>query len=123
MIPRDFSGSILKPVGSEVFGDKAYNDDEIEDVLAEAEIHLIPIRKKNSHRPLPPWKGYIQAVTRKAVETAGSLIDRLKPLSIHAVTPEGFELKVVLFVLASSINCLSCFNAATPLGRSAAGNL
>ena len=38
------------------------------------------------------------------VETAGSLIEQLLPKSIHAVTSQGFELKVALFVIASSIN-------------------
>jgi hypothetical protein len=38
------------------------------------------------------------------VETAGSLIAQLLPKSIHAVTPQGFELKVALFVIASSLN-------------------
>jgi hypothetical protein len=40
------------------------------------------------------------------VETTGSLIERLLPKSIHAVTAKGFELKVALFVLACSINFL-----------------
>ncbi len=41
---------------------------------------------------------------RKMVETAGSLIEQLLPKSIHAVTSQGFELKVALFVIASSLN-------------------
>ena len=41
---------------------------------------------------------------RKSVEATASLIERLLPRSIHAVTPQGFELKVVLFVVATSIN-------------------
>src|SRR5205823_2135303 len=32
-------------------------------------------------------------------------IEQLLPKSIHAVTPQGFELKVALFVIASSLNC------------------
>jgi hypothetical protein len=32
------------------------------------------------------------------------LIEQLLPKSIHAVTSQGFELKVVLFVMASSLN-------------------
>jgi hypothetical protein len=40
------------------------------------------------------------------VETAGSLIERLLLKHIHSVTPQGFELEVGLFVLASSINAL-----------------
>jgi hypothetical protein len=41
-----------------------------------------------------------------ALETAGSHIERLFPKPIYAVTAKGFEVKVILFVLASSINCL-----------------
>jgi hypothetical protein len=92
------------PAGSQIIGDKAYNDYELEDVLKEADLHLLPMRKVNSKRPLPPWTCYLQAHYRKAVETAGSLLERLLPKSIHAVTAEGFELKVVLFVLALSIS-------------------
>jgi hypothetical protein len=94
------------PAGSQIIGDKAYNDYELEDVLKEAELHLLPMRKENSKRSFPPWMRYLQAHFRKAVETAGSLIERELPKSIHAVTPEGFELKVVLFVLALSIGRL-----------------
>ncbi len=94
------------PEGAQVFADKAYNDYVIEDLLKDSAIHLIPIRKKNSKRPWPAWMGYLQAVHRKIIETTGSLIERLLPKSIHAVTSQGFELKVVLFCLACSINCL-----------------
>jgi site-specific recombinase XerD len=59
-----------------------------------------------SKRPLPPWLRYLQAYFRKAIETTGSLLERLLPKSIHAVTAVGFELKVVLFVLALSISRL-----------------
>ena len=64
------------------------------------------MRKRNSKRPFPPWMRYLQAHYRKMVEVAGSLLERLLPKSIHAVTPQGFELKVVLFVLALSISRL-----------------
>jgi len=37
------------------------------------------------------------------VETTASLVSQLLPKSIHAVTAAGFELKVVLFVLAASL--------------------
>ena len=94
------------PVGSQVFGDKAYNHYVVEDVLAECGIFLIPIRKSNSTRPLPPWMQYLQAVQRKIIETTGSLLERLLPKSIHAVTAKGFELKVALFCLACSANFL-----------------
>src|SRR5512133_480767 len=89
-----------------VTGDKAYNDYTIEDVMREAGIELLPLRKKNSLRPVPAFMTYFQASIRKIVETTGSLIERLLPKSIHAVTARGFEIKVALFVLACSINFL-----------------
>jgi len=94
------------PEGSFVTGDKAYNNYTIEDMMREAGLELIPIRKKNSLRPLPAYMTYFQACIRKMIETTGSLIERLLPKSIHAVTAKGFELKVALFILACSINFL-----------------
>lgn len=94
------------PENSLVLGDKAYNDYVIEDIMKDADVILAPIRKKNSLRPFPPFFVYFQSSIRKVVETTGSLIERLLPKSIHAVTAKGFELKVALFVLASSINFL-----------------
>jgi hypothetical protein len=70
----------------------------IEDSIAEVGVELKPIRKKNSKRQYPPWEAYLVNYYRKSVETTASLIERLLPRSIHAVTPQGFELKVVLFV-------------------------
>jgi hypothetical protein len=35
----------------------------------------------------------------------GSLLQRLLPKSLHAVTARGFELKVALFVIAYSVSC------------------
>ena len=93
------------PDGSIIYADKAYNDYEIEDLLKEVEhIHLLPMRKKNSKRALSSSISFVQSYYRKRVETAGSLIAQLLPKSIHAVTSQGFELKVALFVIASSLN-------------------
>src|SRR5437867_11107986 len=94
------------PDGSIIYADKAYNDYEIEDLLKEVDhIQLLPMRKKNSKRALPQTISFVQSYHRKRVETAGSLIAQLLPKSIHAVTSQGFELKVVLFVIASRLNC------------------
>jgi Transposase DDE domain len=95
------------PEGSHIYADKAYNDYQMEDVLFEAaEIHLSPLRKKHSTRTLPPYSVYVQHYYRKRIETVGSLLERMLPKTIHAVTAQGFELKVFLFVLAYSLNCL-----------------
>jgi hypothetical protein len=94
------------PAGAMVTGDKAYTDYSMEDVMAEAGLTLLPLRKDNSKRPVPAWTQYLQCCYRKIIETTGSMIERLLPKSIHAVTARGFELKVALFVLACSLNYL-----------------
>lgn len=92
--------------GAQVIGDKAFNHYAIEDDLASVGIKLAPLRKKNSKRPIPGWESYLRATYRKCVETVGAEITRRFPKSIHAVTAAGFELKILLFVLAYSIDCL-----------------
>jgi transposase len=95
------------PEGSVLYGDKAYNEYFTEDLLADAcKIELLPHRKKNSTRAVPAYVEYVQQVYRKKIETGFSLLKRLLPDSIHAVTARGFELKVFLFVLACSIDAL-----------------
>ena len=63
------------------------------------------MRKKNAKRSLPPYVSFVQHYHRKRVETAGSLLEQMFPKSVHAVTSQGFELKVALFVIAYSLNC------------------
>jgi hypothetical protein len=95
------------PEGSHVDAEKAYNDYTMEDVSLEAShIQLYPIRQKDSKRPLPPHIADVQHYYRQRIETVGSLIERMLPKTIHAVTAAGFELKVFLFVVAYSLNCL-----------------
>lgn len=94
------------PAGSRLTGDKTYTDYVLEDMINEAGIFFFPLRKKNSSHPVPPWVHYLMSSYRKMVETTGSLIERLLPNHIHAVTARGFEIKVALFVLACSINYL-----------------
>jgi len=89
-----------------ITADKAYTDYDVEDAINESGLRMRPMRKGNSKRPFPPWIFYLQSTYRKIVETTGSLIERLLPKSIHSVTAQGFELKVGLFVLATSLNFL-----------------
>jgi hypothetical protein len=94
--------------GSTIYGDKAYNDYCIKDMLKESVgMNLLPYRRINSLRPLAPHIRYIQTYHRQIVETSFSLIHRLLPKSIHAVIAKGFELKCALFVLAFSFNFFS----------------
>jgi hypothetical protein len=96
------------PHGRTVSSDSAFTLYYLEDILREAAgIAFSPLRKKNSKRPVPGYSAYLQARGRKRVETPGSLLTRLLPKSIHAVTSRGFELKIMLFALAYSISCLA----------------
>jgi hypothetical protein len=92
------------PDGATIIGDAAYNVYWLEDVMEEAGLKLMPVRKKNSKRPHESWEQGLQRLCRQQVETAGSMIDRTLPKSIHATDAKGFELKVVLFVLGFSID-------------------
>ena len=50
------------PPGSVVYADQAYNDYEIEDLLTEVEhVRLLPVRKKNSKRPLSASTRFLQS--------------------------------------------------------------
>src|SRR5919202_585362 len=95
------------PAGSKILGDKAFNVYDIEDDLASIGIELCPLRKKNSKRAIPPWEPYLRELYRKYIETTGSVIMQRFPKTIHAVTAAGFELKLVLFLLAYSFDCLA----------------
>jgi len=99
------------PNGSQIVADKAYNNYAVEDLLEPADLRLTPFRKINSKRPVPPWVRYLHFHYRKMIETSGSLLNNLFPKKIHATSAAGFELKIILFVLACSFNYL--FKVAT----------
>ena len=95
------------PSNSLVYGDNAYNDYQLEDLLKEsAKFKLNPLRKKNSKRKESPCFEYIQQLTRKQVETCFSRITNLFPKSIYTVTSNGFELKIFIFIIGFFIQFL-----------------
>jgi hypothetical protein len=94
------------PEGSIILADKAYTDYDYEDLLKEVGLHLKAQRKKNSKRPMPVWEEFLGKPVRKYIETVFSGITKLFSKKIHAVTSRGFELKIVWFLLAFSIQCL-----------------
>ena len=52
------------------------------------------------------WEEFLGKSIRQYIETIFSELTNLFARKIHAVTPRGFELKVVWFLLAFSIQCL-----------------
>lgn len=93
------------PSGSTIYADRIYTDYTLEDVLTEAGLHFQPMRKKNLKRQFPAYVRFLQHHFRKRIETTASLIEQRFPKTIHATSPEGFELKIVLFLLGFSIYC------------------
>lgn len=94
------------PEGSTILADKGYTDYDYEDLLKEVGLHLKAQRKKNSKRPMPMWEEFLGKPVRQYIETVFSRLTSLFAKKIHAVTPRGFELKIVCFLLAFSIQCL-----------------
>jgi len=92
--------------GSVLYADRGYTDYEAEDLLKELEgIKLMPIRKKNSKR-FNALEQFIAKVERRFIETVGSCLKALFPRRIHAVTLEGFILKLKLFILSYNVQRL-----------------
>ena len=94
------------PEGSIIHADKAYNDYHYEDLLKEVGLHLKAQRRKNSKRPMPAWEEFLSKPSRQYIETVFSKLSAMFARKIHAVTPRGFELKIVCFLLSFSIQCL-----------------
>jgi hypothetical protein len=97
---RGFSALPLNlPAESELYTDKGYTDFLSEDNLAQlSSINLMTIRKKNSTRPDSLCLAYIKQVKRHYIETVFSQITRRFPKTIHAVTFDGFLLKISCFI-------------------------
>lgn len=90
---------------SKIYGDAAYTDYQTEDDMKEAElIELMIQRKRNSLRPDKPWIRFIKEQMRKGIETCFSEIKALFLRKIHAVTFKGFLLKLMMFILAFTLN-------------------
>ena len=92
------------PQGSTLFGDSGFLDTDFETALRqEAGVNLVVPRRSNMKQQLDGCLEYVCGVRRKQVETTFSQLTERLARSIHAVTARGFELKILLTVLAFSI--------------------
>tara|TARA_A100001037_G_C15022165_1_gene576865 strand:+ start:150 stop:1007 length:858 start_codon:yes stop_codon:yes gene_type:complete len=92
--------------GATIYGDGAYNDIMLEELLNEDSITLLAKRKKSMLRQHPEGLSKRLSKKRKRVETSFSEIKKMFPDSITARTQKGFILRVISFILAFSLNCL-----------------
>lgn len=92
------------PGGARLYGDKADTDYKLEDALqAQKSLTLLAIRKGNSKRPHVPEVAERLRKVRKRIETTFSQIAARLARRIHAVTPAGFEGKVMAAFVAYAI--------------------
>ena len=92
------------PEGSTLFGDSGFLDIGFERaVRQEGDLNLVVPRRSNMKEQLDGCVEYVCRFCRKRVETTFSQLTERLARSIHAVTPRGFELKILLTVLAFSI--------------------
>ena len=98
------SMNIDLPPGSTMFGDSSYTDYELEDFYRQCEdINLFIYRKKNSKRADSAAMAFVKKQMRKRIEPTFSEIVAFFPQKIHVVTPQGFLLKVFLFLFAYTL--------------------
>jgi hypothetical protein len=91
-----------------IFMDGGYTDYRAEDDAMDAElIRLMVGRKSNSKRKDEPHIAFLKERMRKSIETTISMVKARMLRSIHAVTLQGFLLKVALFVIAFAFERLT----------------
>src|ERR1041385_8351300 len=89
------------PAESQVYADSAYTDYQLEDKFKQDFIFLRSQRKSNSKRPDTLEDALMKTKNRKQVEAIISNIKKMFPKTIHAVTLNGFLIKLILFIFAA----------------------
>ena len=93
---------------SSIYADSAYTDYTIEDDIKEADlVQLMVQRKSNAKRKDEPWVRFLKEHMRKGIETTFSMLKALFLRKIHAVTFQGFLLKIMLFIIAYTFDKLT----------------
>jgi len=107
---HDLDGLKQMPVNlpdeSYIMADAAYTDYLLEEMLGDNGITLKVNRKSNSKHPHEPWTEYLISSGRKRIETAFSDINKYFPKTIHAVTANGFLIKLIAFIWAYTFDKL-----------------
>ena len=94
------------PAGAHLYADKAYTDYTYEEnLLKEKQLTFLPIRKSNHKRQYAKEVAKRVSRTRKRIETTFSQVTAKLPRRLQAVTPEGFESKVMAAFVAFAICC------------------
>lgn len=92
------------PIEAPIYGDSTYLDYGLEDAAFERRCFFLIQRKSNSKRIDTLEQKKEKLKRRKRVETAISDIKKLFPRTIHAVTLNGFLIKLTLFVFGLQLS-------------------
>lgn len=93
------------PAEASLYGDSAYTDYGLEDIALERKCILVKIQRKSNAKRIDTLEQKNEKLKmRKRVETAISDIKKMFPRTIHAVTLEGFLIKLTLFVFGLQLN-------------------
>lgn len=96
------------PENSHLYGDKAYLNDQVKELLLEFEqIKLKAATKKNSIEPNTWAQELENKYFRKTIENTFSEITYKFPKKIHAVTAAGFLLKLLISIITLILH--KCF--------------
>jgi len=91
------------PSNSTIYADAAYNDYNFEEQLQKERNILIAAKRRKNAKKQCVINKKIQKKKRKPVETAISSIVDAFPRTIRAVSQQGFELKITLFIVVFAI--------------------
>jgi len=87
------------PAEASLYGDSAYTDYGLEDLALEKRGILLKIQRKSNAKRIDTLEQKKEKLKmRKRIETAISDIKKMFPRTIHAVTLDGFLIKLTLFV-------------------------
>jgi hypothetical protein len=93
------------PPEASIYGDSAYTNYKIEDSIKAEKALLLRIQRKgNTKRPDNAQQTEEKLKMRKRVETTISDIKKLFPRTIHAVTLNGFLIKLICFICVEQLN-------------------
>lgn len=93
------------PAGSVRYTDAGYTAYVAEDLFNEASgSQQQTARKQNSERPHHPAQVFLLQYFRKRIETCFSQLTARFPKQIHAVTAQGFALKIALFIFVHTLH-------------------
>jgi len=93
------------PAEASLYGDSAYTDYGLEDIALERKCVLLKIQRKSNAKRMDTLEQKNEKLKmRKRVETTISDIKKMFPRTIHAITLEGFLIKLTLFVFGLQLN-------------------